>query len=103
MIRIDHLTRLLLACAMVGLATPCAAAVPIVRETVDKSTPAQSPPATQSGQAATAAATSMPVDFEVFLPLRNTAALQQLLTDQQTPGRANYQKWLTPTQYAAQF
>jgi subtilase family serine protease len=49
------------------------------------------------------AAESAPVDFEVFLPLRNTAALKRLLVEQQTPGSANYQKWLTPGQYAEQF
>lgn len=31
------------------------------------------------------------------------ADLQQLLSDQQTPGSANYHLWLTPEQYAARF
>ncbi len=38
-----------------------------------------------------------------FLPLRNTAALQKLLSDQQTAGTASYHQWLTPAQYAARF
>jgi subtilase family serine protease len=59
-------------------------------------------PAERGAQVQSAAATA-PVDFEVFLPLRNTAALQRLLTEQQTAGTVNYQKWLTPAQYAAQF
>jgi subtilase family serine protease len=50
----------------------------------------------------TAPATA-PVDFEVFLPLRNTAQLQQLLADQQTSASPNYQKWITPAQFATQF
>ena len=43
------------------------------------------------------------VDFEVFLPLRDKAALESLVQSQQTPGSANYHKWLTPAQFAARF
>jgi subtilase family serine protease len=57
----------------------------------------------EQGAVVSSAAASAPVDFEVFLPTRNAGVLQQLLIDQQTPGSANYQKWLTPAQYAAQF
>ena len=32
-----------------------------------------------------------------------SAALTQLLEDQQNPGSPNYHKWLTPQQYGAQF
>ena len=51
----------------------------------------------------TAAAAGDAVSFEVFLPLRNTDALDALLKAQQTPGSASYHKWLTPAQFAAQF
>ena len=46
---------------------------------------------------------SQTVTFAVHLPLRNTAALQALLTGLQTPGSATYQKFLTPAQFNAQF
>ena len=48
-------------------------------------------------------ATAQPVIFEVFLPLRNTAALDTLLLQQQTPGAPSYHKWLTPAQFSAEF
>ena len=54
----------------------------------------------------TSVATAAPataVDFEVFLPLRNTTGLQSLLKAQQTVGSPSYHKWLTPAQFAAQF
>jgi len=56
----------------------------------------------EHGAISSEVAAQTPVDFEVFLPLRNTADLQRLLTAQQTPG-SSYQKWLTPAQYAARF
>lgn len=43
------------------------------------------------------------VSFEVFLPLRDTAALDTLLRDQQTPGSPSYHQWLTPDQFASRF
>ena len=43
------------------------------------------------------------VSFELYLPLANRAALDQLLTDQQTPDSAKYHQWLTPAQVEAQF
>ena len=43
------------------------------------------------------------VDFEVFLPLTNKAALQDLLTAQQTAGSPSYHQWLTPQQFKARF
>jgi subtilase family serine protease len=43
------------------------------------------------------------VSFSVYLPLRNTAAMKQLLIDQQTVGSPSYHQWLTPAQVAAQF
>ena len=48
-------------------------------------------------------AAAAPVSFQVYLPLQNTAQLQQLLADQQNSASPNYQKWLTPAQFAAQF
>ena len=50
-----------------------------------------------------ALAPAQAVIFEVFLPLRNTQALDALLDAQQTAGSPSYQKWLTPAQFAAQF
>jgi subtilase family serine protease len=43
------------------------------------------------------------VEFDVFLPLRNTSQLDKLLQDQHTAGSANYHKWITPDQFRAQF
>jgi subtilase family serine protease len=119
MIKFGHSIPRWLAAAAAMLATPCWAADPINPQALfsaalerepkapavapQSSSAAKAPSAIALAQAAPAAAAATPVDFEVFLPVRNTAALQQLLIDQQTPGAANYQKWLTPSQYAAQF
>ncbi len=46
---------------------------------------------------------AQPVQFEVFLPLRNTTELDKLLADQQTEGSPNYHKWLNPTEFGARF
>jgi subtilase family serine protease len=46
---------------------------------------------------------SEPVRFDVFFPSRDPVGLQQLLRDQQTPGTADYQRWLTPEEFAARF
>ena len=43
------------------------------------------------------------VTFQIFLPLRNVAALKQFAAEQQTPSSPYYQKWITPLQYAKQF
>ncbi len=43
------------------------------------------------------------VDFQVYLPLRNPDQLKALLLAQHTPGNPQYQHWLTPAQFAAQF
>ena len=51
----------------------------------------------------TAAAASAPVDFEVFLPLRNMTGLQTLLKAQQDQTSSSYHKWLTPDQFKTQF
>ena len=87
MIRFGHSIWLLAgALAAMGLGAPAWAAGS--REVVDK---------------VRAAPAATPVDFEVFLPLHDTSKLRQLLVDQQTPGSASYQKWLTPAEYAARF
>ena len=46
---------------------------------------------------------SQAVTFNVFLPVQNRAALETLLSDQQTPSSPNFHKWLTPAQFNAQF
>jgi subtilase family serine protease len=50
-----------------------------------------------------AAAPTAAVDFEIFLPLRDKAGLQNLLAAQQTAGSPSYHKWLTPAQFGAKF
>ena len=61
------------------------------------------PPQPQSRVAMTPLPASEQVSFEVFLPLRNTAALDALLHDQKTSGTPNYHHWLTPAEFAGQF
>lgn len=43
------------------------------------------------------------VSFEVFLPLRNRAELDKLLSDQQKSGTSDYHRWLTPNQFYQRF
>ncbi len=43
------------------------------------------------------------VSFDVYLPHQHREALERLLTEQHTPGSANYHKWLTPAQFQARF
>ncbi|HSY37597.1 MAG TPA: S53 family serine peptidase [Acidobacteriaceae bacterium] len=43
------------------------------------------------------------VTFELYIPLSNKAALEQLLTDQQTTTSAQYHQWLTPAQVQERF
>jgi len=43
------------------------------------------------------------VQFQVFLPLENSDQLDQLISDLNTSGSANYHQWLTPGQFQAQF
>jgi subtilase family serine protease len=56
-----------------------------------------------SGAVVTATPGSQAVMFSVYLPLQNKAALDALVAAQQTPGAAQYRKWLTPAQFGAQF
>ncbi len=44
-----------------------------------------------------------PVHFDVYLPLQNGAALDQLLLDLHNPQSPKYQQWLTPEQFLAKF
>ncbi len=49
------------------------------------------------------AALDQKVEFDIYLPLRNRSALQQLEVAQNTPGSAQYHKWLTPKEFNARF
>ncbi len=46
---------------------------------------------------------SQPVEFDVVLPLSNSAALDTLLTQLNDPASAQYHKWLTPAAFAQRF
>jgi subtilase family serine protease len=46
---------------------------------------------------------SEPVTFELYIPLANKAALEQLLADQQTTTSPQYHQWLTPAQVQERF
>jgi len=46
---------------------------------------------------------SEPVTFELYIPLANKAALEQLLVDQQTTSSPQYHQWLTPAQVQERF
>jgi len=43
------------------------------------------------------------LDFEVFLPLRNSRQLDQLISDLHTPGTRDYRHWLTPVEFGRRF
>jgi subtilase family serine protease len=47
--------------------------------------------------------TARPLTMAMTLKLRNPAALDLLLAEQQDPSSPNYHRWLTPSQFAAQF
>lgn len=47
--------------------------------------------------------TSQQVQFNVYLPLRNTDELDRLLEEQHTPGSEQFHKWLTPAQFRSRF
>lgn len=46
---------------------------------------------------------SQQVEFNIYLPLRNTDELDRLLEAQHTPGSAQYHKWLTPAEFRSRF
>jgi len=64
---------------------------------------AVSTPASASGVATEQVQSSQQVGFELFLPLRNVAALESLLAAQQLEGSPDYQHWLTPQQFHDSF
>ena len=45
----------------------------------------------------------MPLELTIVLGLRNQAALEQLLADQQDPASPRYRQWLTPQEFASRF
>ena len=45
----------------------------------------------------------MPLELTLVLGLRNQAALEQLLADQQNPASPRYHRWLTPDEFASRF
>ncbi len=49
------------------------------------------------------AAGDKPLDLTIFFALRNQAALDKLLADQQDPSSPQYHRWLTPDEFAARF
>jgi subtilase family serine protease len=46
---------------------------------------------------------AMPLELTMVLGLRNQAALEQLLSDQQDPASRHYRRWLTPKEFADRF
>lgn len=50
-----------------------------------------------------AADPSATTHFSVFLPLTNTAALEQLVSDQANSSSPSYHQWLTPAQFKSRF
>ena len=64
---------------------------------------AHAAPVVEQSAFVSAASPSQTVNFQVFLPLRNTAALDQLLADQQNKASSSYHKWLTPADFNARF
>ena len=46
---------------------------------------------------------TMPLQLTIVLGLRNQAALEQLLADQQNPASPRYHQWLTPQAFASLF
>jgi subtilase family serine protease len=59
-------------------------------------------PVAQDAAAQVVAATQ-PVTFDVYLPLQNSAELDQLLEQLHTPSSPNFRQWLTPSQFLSQF
>ena len=49
------------------------------------------------------APSAVPQQVVLVLKLRDQAGLTRLLHEQQTPGTADYRRWLTPAQFAARF
>ncbi|CBA14869.1 S53 family peptidase [Xanthomonas albilineans] len=53
--------------------------------------------------AMTSALRATPVNFDVYLPLRDEAGLDTLLADRQDPQSKNYHHWLTTDEFASRF
>ena len=49
------------------------------------------------------AESAMPLQLTIVLGVRNQAALEQLLADQQNPASPQYHKWLTPQEFSSRF
>lgn len=76
--------------------------VPLVAGTIGLAGTAATASGTSS-PSATAVPASASVSVDVSFPLRNEAALNNLVSEQTTEGSAQYHKWLTPSQFADQF
>src|SRR6202789_3783765 len=63
----------------------------------------QSAAAAMQPQSLGAADQNTTAHFHVYLPLSNTAALDQLLQSQTDSNSPNYHRWLTPAQFKQQF
>src|SRR6202789_131627 len=63
----------------------------------------QSAAAAMQPQSLGAADQNTTAHFHVYLPLSNTAALDQLLQSQTDSNSPNYHQWLTPAQFKQQF
>jgi subtilase family serine protease len=50
-----------------------------------------------------AVATGQVIKFNIYLPVRDRAAVDALIAELQTPGSPAYHKWLTPAQYNEHF
>ncbi len=48
-------------------------------------------------------ATEQVIQFNIYLPVRDRAAVDALIAELQTPGSPAYHKWLTPAQFREQF
>lgn len=61
------------------------------------------PAAQQTIQAVSPASAGRQVQFNIYLPLENTAQLDALLAQLHDPNSPQYRQWLTPAQFRSQF
>ena len=59
--------------------------------------------AVQAAVTANAISPNQQLEFDVFLPLQNGQALDQLLVELKDPNSANYHQWLTPQEFKNRF
>src|SRR5580693_8307957 len=86
------------ACALLlGQATPAGSVV------IRGNHPAGAAAGVASLSRAVRAERTMPLRLTIVLGVRNRAALEQLLADQQNPASSQYRKWLTPKEFANRF